>query len=62
VRIWPFVFATTIGNFLYFFALALIPAGLLSEELDETLIWVVLIGGILAYYLFKLVRKKRKLS
>lgn len=60
VRIWPFILATTIGNFLYFFALALIPAGLLSEELDETLIWMVLIGAILAYYLFKLVRKKRK--
>ena len=60
VRIWPFILATTIGNFLFFFALALIPAGLLSEELDETLIWVVLIGAILAYYLFKLVRKKRK--
>ena len=60
VRIWPFTLATIIGNFLYFFALALIPAGLLSEELDETLIWVLLIGAIFAYYLFKLVRKKRK--
>lgn len=59
VKIWPFVLATTIGNFLYFFALALIPAGLLSEEIDETLIWVVLVGAILMYYLFKLVRKKR---
>lgn len=60
VRIWPFILATTIGNFLFFFALALIPAGLLSEELDEALIWGGLIGAILAYYLFKLVRKKRK--
>lgn len=60
VRFWPFILATIIGNFIYFFALSLIPAGLLSEQVNETLIWVVLIGAILAYYLFKLVRKKRK--
>ena len=60
VRFWPFILATTIGNFIYFFALSLIPAGLLSEQINETLIWVVLIGAILAYYLFKLVWKKRK--
>lgn len=60
VRFWPFTIATTIGNFLYFFILALIPAGLFSEELNETVIWIVLIGAILVYYLYKFVRKKRK--
>lgn len=60
VRFWPFTIATTIGNFLYFFILALIPAGLFSEELNETIIWIVLIASILMYYLYKYVRKKRK--
>jgi len=62
VRFWPFILATTIGNFIYFFILSLIPAGLVSEEINETLIWVILVSAILAYYLFKLVRKKRKAS
>lgn len=62
VRFRPFIFATTIGNFIYFFILALIPAGLVSEKVNETLIWVILVSAILAYYLFKLVRKKRKAS
>lgn len=60
VRFWPFTIATTIGNFLYFFILALIPAGLFSEKLDETLIWLVFIAAILMYYIYKYVRKKRK--
>ncbi|WP_342542662.1 VTT domain-containing protein [Paenisporosarcina sp. FSL H8-0542] len=62
VRFWPFILATTIGNFIYFFILALIPAGLVSKEIDETMIWVILVSAILLYYLFKLVRKKRKPS
>ncbi|MGE6489663.1 TVP38/TMEM64 family protein [Paenisporosarcina sp. NPDC076898] len=62
VRFWPFILATTIGNFIYFFILSLIPAGMVSEEINETLIWVILVSAILLYYLFKLVRKKRKLS
>ena len=60
VRFRPFILATTIGNFIYFFILALIPAGLVSEKVNETLIWVILVSAILAYYLFKLVRKKRR--
>ena len=60
VRFWPFFFATAIGNFIYFFILSLIPAGLLSDQFNETAIWIILIGAILLYYLFKLVRKRRK--
>jgi len=62
VRFWPFLLGTTFGNFIYFFFLSLIPAGLLSDQLNETVIWIILIGGILLYYLIKLVRKKRKPS
>ncbi|WP_075620262.1 TVP38/TMEM64 family protein [Paenisporosarcina indica] len=62
VRFWPFFLGTTFGNFIYFFFLSLIPAGLLSDQLNETVIWIILISGILIYYLIKLVRKKRKPS
>ena len=60
VRFWPFFFATAIGNFIYFSILSLIPAGLLSDQFNETVIWIILISAILLYYLFKLVRKRRK--
>ncbi len=62
VRFWPFLLATTIGNFIYFFVLALIPAGLLSDTINETFIWVILVGAILVYYLIKLIVKKRSSS
>jgi len=62
VRFWPFLFATAIGNFIYFFILSLIPAGVLSDQFDETIIWVVLVSAILLYYLVKLVRKRRRPS
>jgi len=60
VRFWPFFFATAIGNFIYFSILSLIPAGLLSYQFNETVIWIILISAILLYYLFKLVWKRRK--
>ena len=60
IRIFPFVLATSIGNFIYFFLLALIPAGLLSINLSEFEIWVLILSAIVLYYLIKLVRGKRK--
>lgn len=62
VRFWPFLLGTTLGNFIYFFFLSLIPAGLLSEHFNETIVWIILIAGILLYYMLKLVRKKRQHS
>lgn len=62
VRFWPFLLATTFGNFIYFFVLALIPAGLLSDDINETFIWVILVGAILVYYLIKLIVKKHNSS
>ncbi len=60
VKFKPFFIATSIGNFIYFFMLALIPAGLLSDQLDETTIWITLIGAILLYYFIKLIFNKHK--
>jgi uncharacterized membrane protein YdjX (TVP38/TMEM64 family) len=62
IRLYPFLLATVIGNFLYFFLLALIPAGILSIDLNEYEIWVIILSLVLLYYLFKFLRKKRKLS
>ncbi|TQR20382.1 TVP38/TMEM64 family protein [Psychrobacillus vulpis] len=62
VQLKNFLLATAIGNFLYFFLLALIPAGILKADLNEYVIWIVVLGGVLIYYLFKMVRNKRKAS
>lgn len=62
IRLYPFLFATSIGNFIYFFLLALIPAGIISADLNEYVIWVMILSAVLLYYLFKFFRKKRKLS
>ena len=62
VRFWPFLFATAIGNFIYFFILSLIPAGIFSSQFNETIIWIVLVSAVLLYYLIKLVLKRRKAS
>ncbi|KQL37172.1 TVP38/TMEM64 family protein [Psychrobacillus sp. FJAT-21963] len=60
IRLFPYLLATSIGNFLYFFVLALIPAGILSAEWDEYVIWIVIIAAIALYYFIKIVRNKRK--
>lgn len=58
-----FIIATSIGNFLYFLVLSLIPLGLLSVEIDNflaILLVVIIIAPILIYKKYK--RKKQKLS
>lgn len=60
IRIFPYLLATATGNFLYFFILGLIPAGILSAELDEYIIWAVIVTAVFLYYVFKMVKRKRK--
>lgn len=60
IRILPFTIATTFGNFIYFFILALIPAGILSSDLDEYLILSIIFVTIALYYVIKLIKHKRK--
>ena len=60
IRIMPFTIATALGNSLYFFALALIPAGIIKADLNEYVVWVIILVAVLLYYLFKLLQKKRK--
>lgn len=59
IRILPFILATSLGNFLYFFVLALIPAGILSSTWNEYVIWAVIIALIVLYYFVKVTRNKK---
>lgn len=56
---YKFLLGTLIGNFGYFFILALIPAGLINFNVDEHLVWGLIISGFLIYYLCKWFLKKR---
>ncbi len=60
MRIMPFTLATFIGNFIYFFILALIPAGVLSSELDEYVILGIIFVSIIGFYLYKRFKQKRE--
>ncbi|MFJ8066903.1 TVP38/TMEM64 family protein [Psychrobacillus sp. NPDC096426] len=60
IRILPFSVATAIGNFFYFFVLALIPAGILKANFNEYVIWIIVLAAVLLYYFIKMIRKKRK--
>ena len=60
IRIVPFTIATAIGNFLYFFVLALIPIGILSSEMDTYVIIVIIFATALLYYLYKFIFNKKK--
>jgi uncharacterized membrane protein YdjX (TVP38/TMEM64 family) len=57
IRILPYLLATTIGNFLYFFVLSLIPAGIFFADWNEYVIWIIIVVAIVLYYLLK---KKKK--
>jgi len=60
MKIAPFTLATIIGNFIYFFILALIPAGILSSDLDEYVILGIIFLSVLGYYLYKRFIHRRK--
>ncbi len=56
----PFVLATALGNFIYFFVLALIPAGLLSADINLYMLAVMVIFLFGLYYVFKRIYKGHK--
>ncbi|WP_313894250.1 VTT domain-containing protein [Psychrobacillus sp.] len=59
VRLFPFLLATALGNFLYFFILALIPAGILSSEFDEYVLLLIIFVTVLLYYVYKRAKNKK---
>ena len=55
-----FVIGTAVGNFVYFFVLALIPAGLLSSGVNEYIIGAIIIILMAASYLFSKLKNRGK--
>ncbi|WP_313799787.1 VTT domain-containing protein [Cytobacillus sp.] len=53
IRLNKFIIATSLGNFIYFFILSLIPAGLFSGEINEYVLGVLAFFLILLFYLIK---------
>ena len=53
-----FIFGTLLGNFIYFFILSLIPAGLLSSTPNKLMLGAVFLFGLTVTYIY---RKKRAL-
>jgi uncharacterized membrane protein YdjX (TVP38/TMEM64 family) len=62
VRFNQFLFGTIVGNFFYFFVLALIPAGLFSAKINEFVMGVIVVLSLVLYYgIKKMYKRKRKL-
>lgn len=59
VRFNHFLFGTIFGNFIYFFLLSLIPAGVLSSSLNEYEIGVIILMIFLLYYGVRMLYKRK---
>ncbi|MFC0415224.1 TVP38/TMEM64 family protein [Cytobacillus solani] len=53
IRLKEFITATSIGNFIYFIILSLIPAGLFSGKINEYVLGILAFFFILLFYLIK---------
>ncbi len=60
IKGYSFFYATLLGNFIYFFILALIPAGILSSSMGEIGIGVIFLSGLLLYYGIRKRRSRKK--
>lgn len=60
ITLQKFIVGTAVGNFIYFFILALIPAGLYSSGINEYMIVAIFILLMFASYVFSKIRHKRK--
>jgi len=56
----PFFFGTMFGNFIYFFILGLLPAGLLSSKVNEYVIGAIILSLFVLFYSFKFLYKRKK--
>lgn len=59
IRFRPFLFATMLGNFIFFTLLGLIPLGIVTLEVDYYILITLSVFIALAYYIYKLQVKKR---
>ncbi len=60
IRLKHFILGTLSGNFLYFFILSLIPAGLMSLNINNYVIGLVILFIFLLYYGFKYTHRRMK--
>jgi uncharacterized membrane protein YdjX (TVP38/TMEM64 family) len=60
IRFYPFLFGTFFGNFLYFFFLSLIPAGLISKEVNEYVLGGLVVLLFVIYYSYKKFYKRKR--
>ncbi|WP_078430577.1 TVP38/TMEM64 family protein [Alkalihalobacterium alkalinitrilicum] len=54
-----FIFGTLIGNFIYFFALSLIPLGLLSLNIDKHVIGIIIVLSVLSFFVYKVIHHRK---
>lgn len=59
IKFTHFIIATSIGNFLYFFILALVPLGFLTGEVNSYLLSFIFIVFITTYYIYKKYKRKK---
>ncbi|WP_428908229.1 TVP38/TMEM64 family protein [Niallia sp. Krafla_26] len=55
-----FMSATSLGNFLYFFVMILIPAGLISIPSNESIVIYAILLSILLIFFFRFIKRRRK--
>lgn len=60
IKFKSFINGTIIGNFLYFFILTLVPAGLMKAEWNESIIITILALSIIFYLYYR--KKKKKVT
>jgi uncharacterized membrane protein YdjX (TVP38/TMEM64 family) len=56
----PFIMGTAFGNFIYFFVLSLIPAGLMISNVHDYILEGVILISTILYVLYKKKRKRNK--
>ncbi len=60
IKFSSFLFGTLFGNFIYFFVLALIPAGFLSSSINEYIIGGVVLLVLIFCYVYSKIRATKK--
>lgn len=58
IRFKHYLISTVIGNMIYLFAMALIPLGLMSVDIESYVYYVTIALGIMGFVVYKLYRKK----
>ena len=60
IKFKPFLLGTILGNFIYFFILISIPAGILNPNLNDYIVESVILLAIVVYFILKIVFKRKK--